>query len=88
MDTRGLTEIGLHDLQCHYRDLDPTQVARVLFNTALYIFEKGPVIESGQTIAGIDPNSKWRCQFESSLLEPKREVLDINPGAPYAAGKR
>ncbi len=88
MDTRGLAEIGLHDLQCHFRDLDPTAVARVLFNTAVYIFEKGPVIESGQTVAGIEPNSKWRCQFENSLLEPKREVLDLNPGQPYAAGKR
>jgi hypothetical protein len=88
MDTRGLTEIGLHDLQCHFRGLDPTAVARVLFNTGVYIFEKGPVIESGQTVAGIEPNSKWHCQFEASLLEPKRELLDLNPGKPYAAGER
>lgn len=88
MDTRGLEELGLHDLQCHFRDLDPTEVARVLYNTAVYIFDKGPVIESGQTVAGIQPGSKWRCQFENSLLEPKREVLDLNPGKPYAAAKR
>jgi hypothetical protein len=88
MDTRGLTEIGLHDLQCHFRELDPQSVAGVLFNTAVYIFEKGSVIESGQTVAGIDPNSKWRCQFENSLIEPKREVLDLNPGKPHAAGQR
>ncbi len=88
MDARGLAEIGLHDLQCHFRDLNPTDVARVLFNTAVYIFENGPVIESGQTVAGIDPNSRWRCQFENSLLEPKREVMDLDPGKPYAAGKR
>jgi hypothetical protein len=88
MDTRGLTEIGLHDLQCHFRGLDPQSVARVLFDTGAYIFEKGPVIESGQTVAGIQPGSKWRCQFESSLLEPAREVLDLSPGKPYAAGGR
>jgi hypothetical protein len=88
MDTRGLTEIGLHDLQCHFRDLEPDDVSRVLYNTALYIFEKGPVIESGQTVAGSEPGSKWRCQFENSLLEPKRDVLDLNPGKPYAAGNR
>jgi hypothetical protein len=88
MDTRGLVEIGLHDLQCHFRHLDPTEVARVLFNTAVYIFQKGPVIESGQTVAGIEPDSRWRCQFENSLLEPKREILDLNPGNPYAAGNR
>jgi hypothetical protein len=88
MDTRGLQEIGLHDLQCHFRQLDPKEVARVLLNTGLYIFEKGAVIESGHTVAGVEPESKWRCQFEKSLLEPKREVLDLNPGKPYAAGKR
>jgi hypothetical protein len=88
MDTRGLQEIGLHDLQCHYRELDPNEVSRVLFNSAIYIFENGPVIESGNTIAGIDSNSKWICQFENSLLPPNREILDLNPGAPFAAGGR
>src|SRR5262249_58554930 len=88
MDTRGLADVGLHDLQCHFRDLDPTAVARVLFNTAVYIFANGPVIESGQTVAGIEPDSRWRCQFENALLEPKREILDLNPGKPYAAGNR
>src|SRR5262249_26981222 len=82
MDTRGLEEIGLHDLQCHFRDLDPNEVSRVLYNTALYLFEKGPIIETGQTVAGIEPDSKWRCQFENSMLDPKREVLDLNPGKP------
>jgi hypothetical protein len=88
MDTRGLAEVGLHDLQCHFRELEPRKVAGVLFDTAVYIFEKGPVIESGQTVAGIKPGSKWCCQFEDSLLEPKRELLDLNPGNPFAAGDR
>lgn len=88
MDTRGLADIGLHDLQCHFRQLNPDDVSRVLLNTAIYIFENGPVIESGQTVAGIGPASKWRCQFENSLVEPRREVLDLNPGEPYAAGDR
>lgn len=88
MDTRGLDEIGLHDLQCHFRGLDPNDVSQMLFNTGLYIFENGPVIESGQTITGTEPESKWVCQFEESLLEPNRELLDINPGAPFAAGGR
>lgn len=88
MDTRGLDEIGLHDLQCHFRDLDPNSVSRVLFNTALYIYQSGPVIESGQTVAGIEPDSKWLCQFEDSLLDPQRDVLDLNPGEPFAAGGR
>ena len=88
MDTRGLDEIGLHDLQVHFRELDPNDVSKLLFSTAKYIFENGPVNDSGQTIAGTVPDSEWGCQFEESLVEPKRELLDLNPGPPYAAGKR
>jgi hypothetical protein len=88
MDTRGLHELGLHDLQCHFRELEPNGVSRVLYNTALYIFEHGAVIESGHTVAGIDPDSRWKCQFENSLLAPEREILDLNPGPPHAAGGR
>lgn len=54
----------------------------------LPFFEKGAAIESGQTVKGIQPDSKWGCQFEDSLLEPKRELLDINLGKRYAAGNR
>ncbi len=88
MDTRGLDEIGLHDIQCHFRDLDPNDVSRVLYNTAIYVAENGAVIESGHTIVGTTPESKWGCQFENSLLNPRREVLDLNPGSPYSAGDR
>lgn len=88
MDTRGLSEIGLHDLQCHFRGLDPNDVSSLLFNTAVYLFENGPVIESGNTVAGVDEGSKWECQFENALVAPEREVLDLNPGPPFAAGGR
>jgi hypothetical protein len=88
MDTRGLHELGLHDLQCHYRNLDPKEVGRVLFNTALYIFQNGPVIKAGETVQGTEPGSKWRCQFERSMPEPKRDVLDLDPGNSFAAGNR
>jgi len=84
MDTRGLEDIGLHDLQCRFRDLSPNDVSRVLYSTALYIFEHGPVIESGETITGAEPDTMWGCRFEESLLQPKRTVLDLDPGPPYA----
>jgi len=88
MDTRGLHEVGLHDLQCHFRELDPNEVSRVLLDSAIYIIENGAVIESGNTIAGVEPDSKWVCQFENSLIPPDRELLDLNPGAQFAAGGR
>ena len=88
MDTRGMHELGLHDLQCHFRNLDPNKVAGKLRDTAAYLFENGPVIKSGETVEGLSPEEKWRCQLEKSLLEPKREILDLNPGSPNAAGNR
>lgn len=88
MDTRGLEDIGLFDLQCHFRDLEPNDVSTKLLNTAIYLFDNGGDIESGHTIEGIEPGSAWKCQFEESLTKPKRDVLDLNPGGPHAAGRR
>jgi hypothetical protein len=88
MDTRGLHQVGLTDFQCHFRGLEPGQVARVLFDAAFYIFEADPIIESGHTIVGVKPDSKWICHTEQSLADPGRIVIDLNPGHPYAAGKR
>ena len=88
MDTLGLDAIGLHDLQCHFRGLDPQDVASTLLNTGVYIFDQGPVIESGQTIDGQPPVKRYACQFEESILEPTREILDLNPGRSYSAGDR
>jgi Domain of unknown function (DUF4261) len=88
MDTLGLAALGLPDLQCHFRRLEPTAVSRVLYNTACYLFEKGPVIDNGHTVRGIESEDRWRCQYEKSLLAPERSVLDLNPGSLHAAGNR
>jgi hypothetical protein len=87
MDTRGLYELGLHDLQCHFRKLDPNDVARKLRDVAVYIVENGAIIESGQTVPGISERDKWVCQFENAILPPNRTLLDLNPGKKYAAGR-
>ena len=88
MDTLGLGALGLPDLQCHFRGLDPQKMARVLYNTAWYVFANGDVIEDGNTVGGISAGSRWKCQHEDSLVGPDRMVLDLDPGAPYAAGNR
>ncbi len=33
-------------------------------------------------------HDKWRCQHEMALVGPERVVLELDPGAHYAAGKR
>lgn len=88
MDTLGLTALGLPDLQAHFKHLDPSLVAELLYNTATYIFDQGPVIESGHQLAGFAHDHKWRCQLEESIVEPLRLVVDLDPGKPYAAGDR
>lgn len=88
MDSLGLEPFGLPDVQCHFRQVEATTMARVLFNTAAYLFHQGDVVEDGQTIPGLTQDQKWRCQHEASLVDPNREVLDINPGPGFAAGNR
>lgn len=88
MDSLGLGALGLADVQMHYRDLEPDAVARLLFNLAAYLLEKGDVIEDGHTIGGLAPDQKWRCRHEDALVPPARVVLDVDPGAPWAAGGR
>ena len=88
MDTLGLGALGLTDLQIHYRNLAPGEVAAKMYNIAAYILENGDVIENGNTVQGLKPEDHWRCHHEMSLIPPERPVLDINPGAPFAAGNR
>lgn len=88
MDTLGLNALGLTDFQIHYRDLDAGDVAGVMWGLGGYAFEKGDVIEDGHTVQGPKPEDRWRCRREESLLDPKRTVLDIDPGPPFAAGGR
>lgn len=87
MDSLGLAALGIYDVQCHFIDLDPNAVSNLLFGMAYFIFNEEPSIENGHTIEGLDAE-KWFVRFEQSLVEPFRDVLDINPGPTHAAGNR
>ena len=88
MDTLGLQVFGLPDLQCHCHDIELPRLATYLRNAAVYLFERGDVIRDGDTIEGIEPGDKWRCLQEESLIPPDRLVIDLDPGADFAAGER
>lgn len=88
MDTRGLPTFGIPDLQIHFSGLEANAVARQLYNIAYYLFTEGDCLETGHTIEGLDPSQAWRCQREISLAPPRREVIDLDPGPPFAAGNR
>ena len=77
MDTVGLHQFGLPDFQIRFTDYDPGQIGGLLWNYAYYIFENGDVIEDGNTLAGLDDNSKWVCKRQISSVDPERIVIDI-----------
>ncbi len=83
MDTLGLSVLGLPDLQCVFRGIDPDEVAALLWDYAYYVFEKGDVIADGETIKGLKTDDFWTCGRQESLVEPRRVVLDIYPGPEH-----
>ncbi|GGD90384.1 DUF4261 domain-containing protein [Paenibacillus nasutitermitis] len=85
MDSSGLAALGLPDVQCHFFDLEPGEMASSLLDLAYYIFDKGDLVKDGETI-GMTEDQRWRCQHQYSIAAPRRVVLDIDPGEPYYAG--
>jgi hypothetical protein len=83
MDTIGLAPLGLPDVQIHFRQLDRGRVAQLLYNTGYYMFDRGIEITDGHSVEGIAEGTKWICRRETSLMDPKREVVDLDPGKPF-----
>ncbi len=92
IDTVGMSTLFLPDLQYHFHDMDPNWVVNHAYNVASYILENDNPIQDGETVDGIinggmSSEVKWKCQYEESLIQPVREVIDINMGE-YASGNR
>ncbi|WP_416437667.1 DUF4261 domain-containing protein [Phnomibacter sp. MR] len=79
MDTVGLHVLGLPDVQIRFTNLNEGEIAGLLWNYAYYIFEQGNVIENGNTLVGLEPNSKWKCERQLSLATPERFVINVQP---------
>lgn len=87
MDTVGLAALGVPDVQCHYFELEPGEVAQYLTNLGYYLFDRGDVIQDGETF-GPTENVRWRCEHQYALAGPHRLVLDVDPGRPHYAGRQ
>jgi hypothetical protein len=87
MDTLGLAPLGLPDAQCHFLALDRGEVAGLLLELARYMTDEGAVIADGDTVPGLD-DSTFTCHVEDALVDPPREVIDLEPPAPHAARRR
>lgn len=88
MDTLGLSAVGLCDLQCHFKNLDPNEVSNILYSYGYYIFDNLDAAENMKVIEGVNKGDEWTCQHEVSLAGPERVVLDINPGKEFSSANR
>ena len=92
VDTLGMSTLFLPDIQYHFHDMEPNWIVNHAYNIAFYIFENDNPIQSGDVMDGIidgkiSKDIQWKCQYENALIQPAREVLDVNMGE-YAAGRR
>ncbi len=85
MDSCGLAALGVPDVQCHFYDMEPGEVAQFLMNVADYVYHQGDIIADGETI-GLHENQRWRVEHQYALVMPRRVVLDLDPGETYYAG--
>ena len=93
VDTIGFYAFCAADVQVHFRGMDPNHVVRYVYNLASYQFNSEFPIKSGDTVDSLDRNGnmqwepQWKTQYEDSLIQPVRLVLDVNCGE-FAAGTR
>lgn len=92
VDTVGMSTLFLPDLQYHFHGFEPNWVVNHAYNIASYLLEQDNPIKDGDTIDGvaegrIDPDVQWKCSYEMALIQPAREVIDLNMGE-YASGHR
>jgi hypothetical protein len=88
MDTMGLSAFGLTDVQCHFRNLEHEEVARLLYGMAYQAFQNPDAPRDDEYAPGIGQNPLWKCSLERALQPPDRDVIDLDPGAPFSAGSR
>lgn len=93
VDTLGFYTFGAADVQVHFHGLVPNHVVNYVYNIASYQFDAEFPVKSGDTLDSIGADGsmqwepQWHAQYEDSLIQPVRTVLDVNCGE-YAAGNR
>ncbi len=92
VDTLGMGTLWLPDLQYHFHGMDPNWVVNHAYCIASYLLSEDNPIEPGDTVDGvaqgrIDGGMRWKCQYEDALIQPVREVIDINMNE-YGSGRR
>ena len=92
VDSVGMSTLFLPDVQYHFHGMNPDDVIIHAYNMLYFILENDNPVGDGDTISGLengelDSKVQWTLQYEDSLVQPVRAVLDVNMGE-YASGIR
>ncbi len=81
VDTLGLAQLGLPDLQCHSRYLNSDLVAELFAQVAAEMVSTAtPPLAA---IRGITRYQRWPVTSATPLVGPARPVLTVDPGEPF-----
>jgi|GEM_PF-3412656 len=82
-DTLGLYALGLPDMQCQSRRLDPNRINDLLYELAEYLCKHGDVLRPGRPVPGLSADQQFVPSRQESLVPPHRLVMDLDPGPGY-----
>jgi hypothetical protein len=82
-DTLGLYTLGLPDVQCQSRNLDPHRLSDLLFELAEYLCKHGDVLRPGSPVPGLTTDQQFVPSRQPAMVPPHRMVIDLDPGPGY-----
>lgn len=82
VDSLGMEVLRLPDIQYYFSNLDANVIVHHAYSILSYQFNNNAPIDNGNTIDGIKdnelcPDIKWKCEYQASLIQPTRLVLNI-----------
>ncbi|ONI47392.1 hypothetical protein AN644_00035 [Candidatus Epulonipiscium fishelsonii] len=92
VDTLGMNTLLLPDIQYYFHEMNHQWAVAHAYSLCKHLFNNGSVLKNGATTSGFsnkgfDTELYWKCIEESSLLVPKRPVINIDTGN-YAISNR
>ena len=92
VDSLGMITLSMPDVQYHFHSMDPNDVVVHAYTILEMMIECEKPFADGDSCDSIhdgefDQNIQWFVQYEDSLIQPSRPVIDVNTGE-FAAGDR
>ena len=85
VDTIGMSMLFLPDLQYRFCGFNPKTVVNHAYNMLYFIYENNNPVRENDYIDGIrddciDMRVQWPVKYENSMIQPIREVINVNMG--------